>query len=241
MPLPRVINIVSKDPIEARFNNSLPQAIFFDLDGTLVDSVPDLTFAIDAMLKQLHLPLAGEDRVRNWVGNGADALIKHALTYGLNVTSADESIDGYFAQARPLFFAGYEKNLSQRSAVYAGVIATLVSLQEKKIPLALITNKPIEFTLPLLKHLCLYEYFDVIIGGDSLAHKKPHPLPLEHAAQSLKKPIKCCLMVGDSRSDIQSARRAGCPVLAVSYGYNHGEPIENEQPDWVCNNLSDIF
>ena len=219
------------------FNGGSPQAIFFDLDGTLVDSVPDLAFAIDAMLEQLELPLAGVHRVRAWVGNGADALIKSALDEQSDQADADE----YFTRARGLFFTSYAQNLSQRSVVYPGVISALTILKNQQIPLALITNKPIEFTLPLLKHLCLHDFFDEIIGGDSLAHKKPHPLPLEHAAKSLSKPIEYCLMVGDSRSDIHAARRAGCPVLAVTYGYNHGENIEHEKPDSICDDLSDVF
>lgn len=226
------------EQIKALFDGQMPQAVLFDLDGTLLDSVPDLSFAIDLMLDQLALPKAGEAKVRCWVGNGAAALIERALADACD--SSNQAV-ALFDQARGLFFKAYEDNLSARSRVYPGVIEALKQLQQQSTPLALITNKPIEFTLPLLAHFGLDGFFIEVIGGDSLEHKKPHPLPLQYAAQTLNASIEHCLMVGDSRSDIQAAKAAGCPVLAVTYGYNHGCDIRDEKPDVVCDDLTQVF
>lgn len=198
-----------------------PKAIFFDLDGTLVDSIPDLAHAIDNMLHDLQLPLAGEDRVRLWVGNGARKLVLRALAYAL--PSEESAIDeALFSRAHGLFSLHYQQS-ADNSRLYPNVLPTLKRLKDAGIRLALITNKPTQFIPSILKHVGLDEMFEVILGGDSLAQQKPHPLPLLHAMQQFALSANDCVMVGDSGNDIYAACACGMASICVTYGYNHGE------------------
>jgi phosphoglycolate phosphatase len=213
-----------------------PKLVLFDLDGTLVNSLPDLAFCVDEMLRQLGLPPAGLERVGRWVGNGVERLVKRALT-GDFIAEPEETL---FASALPMFLELYAKNSSRSSQVYPGAKATLEWLQARSIPLACVTNKTARFTLPLLQNLGIDHYFGLVLSGDSLPEKKPHPLPLLTAAAHFRVQPKDCLMVGDSRNDIQAARAAGFTVVAVSYGYNHGQDIRTAEPDAVIDSLSEL-
>ena len=214
-----------------------PQLILFDLDGTLVDSVPDLAAAIDGMMCQLGLPERGEAAVREWVGNGIHNLVGRALNNSMTV-STDTAL---FNQALPIFMQLYAANTAAHSHLYPSVLETLVFLkQQPYLQLGCITNKAEQFTLPLLEQLTIRDYFDIIISGDSLPEKKPHPLPLLHAATQLGVIPQQTLMVGDSKSDVQAARAAGMPMIAVSYGYNHGEDIRDYLPDAVIDELAEL-
>ncbi|MEH6579597.1 MAG: phosphoglycolate phosphatase [Amphritea sp.] len=222
------------------FNGSDPQLILFDLDGTLLDSVPDLALAVDQMLSAVNRQPAGEARVREWVGNGAQTLVKRALA-GQQDYVESEVDDELFEQAYQLFLSFYADCSAVGSVLYEGVKAFLDEVQERGIKLGLITNKPIHFTLPLLETFQLADYFAIVLGGDSLSEKKPHPMPLIHAMQQLQHTPAQTLMIGDSRSDIRSAQAAGCAVAAVTYGYNHGEPVSRYQPDRVVDNLLELL
>jgi phosphoglycolate phosphatase len=207
--------------------------IFFDLDGTLIDSVPDLALAVDAMLRQLGLPPRGEARVREWVGNGADNLIRRALAGDLAGEVPAERVEC----ARPLFKAAYREHLCVHTRVYPGVREGLTTLRARGYRLACITNKPTEFAVPLVEQLGIGVFFEQVLGGDCTPAKKPAPDALLLTAERMRVPIGDVLMVGDSRNDVLAARHAGCPVAAVPYGYNHGEDIRAAQPDVVIDSL----
>ena len=214
-----------------------PKAIFFDLDGTIIDSIGDLTVAITKMLIDLEHPEPELETVKSWVGNGVPRLVKRALT----LTMEGEPEPALFNRARPLFDKHYQANLAGYSELYDSVEITLQQLTKANIPLVCITNKDTRFTEPLLKNLGVDHYFKAIIGGDALPQKKPEPEPLFFAAKQCNVAINECLMVGDSRSDIQAARAAGCPVVAVTYGYNHGEDIRLSNPDITIDTMDQLL
>jgi phosphoglycolate phosphatase len=209
------------------------QAILFDLDGTLADTVPDLAVAVDRMLLDLGLRPAGEARVRSWVGNGATRLLQRALH------DADASAIP-IEQALSLFLKHYGYEFAVRSRLYPEVAATLRQLAARGLRLAVCTNKPAKFVRPLLAHFGIEPLFSAIVAGDDLPRKKPDPAPLRHLADQLKVSIAACLMVGDSRNDVEAARAAGMPVAAVSYGYNYGENIRDSNPDLVIDAFGDL-
>ena len=212
-------------------------AIFIDLDGTLVDSVPDLTVAVDTMLEQLGLPPRGEERVRQWVGNGAEMLIRRALVDNLDGNAPDELV----AQGRPLFNAAYQTNLAVGSRLYPGVMEGLRALQALGYRLACITNKPTVFAKPLVERMGIGVFFELVLGGECAPRKKPAPDALLLTAERLGVDIHQVLMVGDSKNDVQAARNAGCcGVVVVPYGYNHGEDIRTAEPDLVIDSLADL-
>ncbi|MDO6563965.1 phosphoglycolate phosphatase [Amphritea sp. 1_MG-2023] len=224
--------------LTSHFNDQLPRLVLFDLDGTLLDSVPDLALAIDRMLAALDLPFAGETQVRNWVGNGAPLLVKRALLGSGAVRDIDDEPDeALFEQAFALFLHHYGQCSAEQSQLYAGVREYLDFLQTQQVDMGLVTNKPIRFTETLLDEFDLRRYFSVVLGGDSLEEKKPHPLPLLHAMTQRGSTAEQTLMIGDSRSDIKAAQAAGCQVAAVTYGYNHGEPVSIYQPDFMIDDL----
>ncbi|MGH8657050.1 MAG: phosphoglycolate phosphatase [Gammaproteobacteria bacterium] len=214
-----------------------PKLILFDLDGTLVDSVPDLAYSIDTMLEQLYMSPQGMEKVKLWVGKGAERLVKRALTGG-----ADEEPDQrLFQEAFAIFSDIYAENTCRQSRLYPGVREGIHYLLEAGYALGCITNKRQRFTRPLLRSLGLLSGFSVVVSGDSLGEKKPSPEPLLYAAQSLGVSAKDSLMVGDSINDVLAARVARMPVIGVRYGYNHGEDIADARPDYVLDSLVEIM
>lgn len=219
------------------FQGELPRLVMFDLDGTLVDSVPDLAAAIDQTLILLGRPAAGVERVRDWVGNGARVLVRRALAGGLQ----HEHIDATAAeQALELFMQAYAQSHALTS-VYPGARETLNWLRGQGVELAVVTNKPERFVAPLLDEKGLGGYFRWIIGGDTLPQQKPDPAALLHVLQLARIDAAQALFIGDSRNDVLAARAAGVPCVAVSYGYNHGRPIAEEGPAWVLDNLRELL
>ncbi len=213
-----------------------PKMILIDVDGTLVDSVPDLAFCVDEMMKRLGRPAHGEEKVRDWVGNGVERLVRRALVGQLE----GEPDEADFEQAYPLFLELYAENTSQRSCLYPGVREGLDYLKAEGYRLGCVTNKAEQFTLPLLRDLGIYDDFEIIIAGDTLPKKKPDPLPLLHGAEQLGVAPADALMLGDSQSDVKAARAAGFQIVCMSYGYNHGEDIRNYNPDAVIDSLTEI-
>ena len=211
-------------------------ALFFDLDGTLVDSVPDLTAAVNVMLRQLGLPARDEAQVRAWVGNGMNNLIHRALT-GDMAGQADPEL---FARAKPLYRAAYAENISVYSSLYPGARVGLAELHATGWPMACVTNKPAEFALPLLDRLGIGHFFAAVVGGECIPHPKPAPDALLLSAERLGVPITRGLMVGDSVNDVGAARNAGCAVVCVPYGYNHGRDIREAEPDAVIASIADL-
>jgi phosphoglycolate phosphatase len=213
-----------------------PRMILIDVDGTLVDSVPDLAFCVDAMMARLGRPSRGESEVRNWVGNGVERLVRRALTGTLD----GEPDEADYERAYPIFLELYQENTSKRSHLYAGIREGLDYLRASGYPLGCVTNKAAQFTEPLLEDLGVRGYFDIVVSGDTLPRKKPDPMPLMHAAAHFGVEPTEALMVGDSVSDVKAARAAGFAIVCMSYGYNHGRDIREAQPDAVLDSLIQI-
>jgi phosphoglycolate phosphatase len=213
-----------------------PEMILIDVDGTLVDSVPDLAYCVDEMMKQIDMPIHGEDKVREWVGNGVERLTRRALIGQLD----GEPDDALFEKAYPIFLELYAENTSKRSCLYPGVEEGLDYLQAQGYKLGCVTNKAAEFTHPLLKDLGIFDRFEIVISGDTLAKKKPDPLPLLHGAEHFGVKAENAMMLGDSMSDVKAARAAGFQIICMSYGYNHGEDIRDYNPDAVIDSMAEL-
>ena len=213
-----------------------PKMVLIDVDGTLVDSVPDLAFCVDEMLKAVDMSPHGEAEVRHWVGNGVERLVRRALIGQLD----GEPDDALFEKAYPIFMELYKENTSKRSCLYPGVKEGIDYLQAAGYKLGCVTNKAEEFTHPLLKDLGLFDYFESIVSGDSLDKKKPDPLPLLYSAEKLGVSAEDSLMLGDSISDVKAARAAGFQIICMSYGYNHGVDIRESKPDAVIDSMVEL-
>ena len=214
-----------------------PELIVFDLDGTLVDSVPDIAIAINKMLAALQQATYTEDQVRQWVGNGAEMLIKRALTGILEPTEVPQKL----AQAISLFDQFYSANVCDKSELYLGVIEGLDALKIAGISMACVTNKPEKFTLPLLEQLGLKDYFQFIASGDSYPVMKPDPLPLLEGAKFFSADVTQCLMVGDSINDIQAGKRAEFKTAAVSYGYAGKYTLDELEADYTLDRIDQLI
>ncbi|MCP3687064.1 MAG: phosphoglycolate phosphatase [Gammaproteobacteria bacterium] len=213
-----------------------PRLVLIDLDGTLVDSVPDIAYCIDQTMIQLGLPERGEQAVRCWVGNGVENLVKRALSNQMDGV-VDEAL---FKPALAIFWDLYSANICVRSLLYDGVIEGLDYLSGRGYKIGCVTNKARSFTLPLLEQLQISQYFEVTVCGDDTARKKPDPLPLLTAARLLHSRPEQSLMLGDSRSDVEAARAAGFQIICMSYGYNHGENIDSYTPDAVIDSMVEL-
>jgi len=213
-----------------------PKLIMIDVDGTLVDSVPDLAYCIDEMMQKLGLQKWGEVKVRHWVGNGIPKLVERALSGELE----GRPIKEVFNVAYPIFLDLYEDNNAQRSYLYDGVREGLDYLISQGYQLGCVTNKSEQFTHPLLKVLGIFNDFKIIISGDTLAKRKPDPMPLLYCAERFNLKPEECLMLGDSVSDVKAARAAGFDIICMSYGYNHGNDIADENPDLVIDSMSQL-
>ena len=213
-----------------------PELIVFDLDGTLVDSAPDIAQAVDAMLQGLGMPVAGEVRVRGWIGNGVATLVKRALT-GERQPQGEPP---RFAEALALFMDAYEAHLCDRSRLYPGVVEGLAELKAQGYRTACVTNKHSRFTDDLLQRLGLAAYFDATGSGDQFARHKPDPEPLLKTAARFGADPKRCLMVGDSANDAEAAHRAGFRLALVPYGYHGGVEIGALEPDVVVESIAEL-
>ena len=218
---------------EQLFPGRLPRLVMFDLDGTLVDSVPDLAAAVDNMLLKLGRQPVGIESVRDWVGNGVQMLVRRALANHID----GEGVDEVEAEHALELFNGFYEDGHDLTVVYPGVRDTLKWLNKQGVEMALITNKPERFVAPLLDQMKIGRYFKWIIGGDTLPQKKPDPAALFFVMKMANIPASQTLFVGDSRSDVLAAKAAGVKCVALSYGYNHGRPINDESPNLVIDDL----
>lgn len=211
-----------------------PKLVMFDLDGTLVDSVADIALSLNRALADVGLPAVTEVQVRTWVGRGASRLIYCVLEHEHREPALHDEL-----LAR--FMARYQESVCEVSTVYPGGRELLQACKAAGLYLACVTNKPYAPAKALLEALDLIQPFDLLLGGDSLAHKKPHPGPLQHCLKHFGVTATQALMVGDSRNDVEAARAAGVKVVALPWGYNHGEPIEAARPDWLVDSLEELL
>lgn len=212
-----------------------PRAILLDLDGTLLDSAPDLAAAANGMLAELGLPARDPAVIATYIGKGIPRLVERTLTGSLDAL-ADPAL---LSRALPIYERHYAAESGQRSVPFPGVIEGLRALHGAGLPLACITNKAERFTLDLLKRTALDGFFKVVVCGDTVARKKPDPEPVLAACARLGVRPGEALMIGDSANDVQSARAAGCPVWCVPYGYNEGRPVESLDCDRIVPDLAE--
>ncbi|MCB5161020.1 phosphoglycolate phosphatase [Marinomonas algarum] len=211
-----------------------PELVCLDLDGTLVDSVPDIAVAVDAFLVELGAPLAGEERVRTWIGFGASKLIDQALAWG-NLDT------GLHDEAYRIFLLHYRAHSTDKTTLYPNVKALLKAFKHNGVPVALITNKPSVFVKPILDHFELTEHFGWLLGGDTLEEKKPSALPLLHCSESIEALPEKCLMIGDSITDFNAAKNAGFKCALVTYGYHQGVDLASLGADALMDDLAELL
>lgn len=216
-----------------RFNPSRLTAAIVDLDGTMVDTLGDFDVVLNAMLADMSLPPVDRAFIEHTVGKGSEHLIRSTLVHVGGEASAFEA-----AWAR--YQHHYLSINGEHAAVYPGVREGLQALSARGLAVACLTNKPTAFARPLLQKKGLSQYFTHVFGGDAFERKKPDPLPLLKTCEALGAAPSCTLMVGDSSNDARAARAAGCPVVLVSYGYNHGEPVQSVDADGVIDRLDQL-
>jgi phosphoglycolate phosphatase len=209
------------------------QAAIIDLDGTLIHTLGDFEVALNRVLETLGLPAASSGLIERSVGKGSSHLVHAVVTHQLTLLSPASramdpaSLQRLLKQAEQLYQQHYNAVNGQYATLYPGVLEGLQQLTEAGLRLACVTNKPLTFALGLLEQKGLRRFFEKIYGGDSFERRKPDPLPLQKTCAALGTPFDRTLMVGDSSNDAQAAGSAGCPVVLMTYGYNHGEPIRN--------------
>lgn len=215
-------------------------AAIIDLDGTMVDTLGDFAEALNRMLGDLELPPIAAQHIERMVGKGSEHLLRSVLNHVLEhmgkAPTAIE-IEALYAHAWPSYQRHYLAINGHYARVYPGVEAGLQALRHAGLRLACLTNKPTSFALPLLRAKGLEGYFEQVFGGDSFDRKKPDPLPLLKTCEALQTAPARTLMVGDSSNDAQAARAAGCPVVLVTYGYNHGLPAQAVDADGYVDSL----
>lgn len=209
--------------------------VMFDLDGTLLDTAPQIAEAANRMLVALGKPMLPQAQIASYIGEGVQNLIRRCLTGDLSAEPEAE----LFARAQPLYHGFYANNATD-SQPFAGVVTALQQLKAKGYLLACVTNKPEKFTLPLLEKAGLANFFQMVVSGDTLPKKKPDPLPLLHICQKLDILPAEAMLVGDSNTDIQAAHAAGCFVVTVPYGYNQGRAIDVATVDATVQQLTDV-
>jgi phosphoglycolate phosphatase len=210
------------------------KGVFFDLDGTLFDTAPELTFATNQMLKDIDLQELESDIIKSFIGKGADNLVRKSISY-----SSKQDPEILFRKARQLFDKYYILNAAQ-SLPYDGVEEVLIKLKKKKLSLACVTNKPEIYTQVILEESGLISYLDLVVAGDTVSRKKPDPMQLQYSCEKLELEPKQVIMVGDSCNDIEAGFSAGTYVVTVPYGYQYGQSIESAKVDLAIKNLNDL-
>jgi phosphoglycolate phosphatase len=209
------------------------RAAIVDLDGTMIDTLGDFVVALNRMLEELHLPGIERQAIERMIGKGSEHLVRSVL---LHVGGAPQA----YGAAWDAYQRHYLAINGQHSEVYPGVLEGLTLLKARGLRMACLTNKPTNFALPLLAAKGLDGFFSVVFGGDAFERKKPNPLPLLKTCEALPSNPAQTLMIGDSSNDAAAARAAGCPVLLVTYGYNHGEPVRSVEADGFVDSLAEL-
>lgn len=212
------------------------QGVLLDLDGTLLDTLPDLAASANEARRSLGMSALDEAIIRTFVGKGADNLIKRTLAGSLD---APEPEDTVFEHARSVFFAHYRATNGDRAKLYPGVVEGLQAIADMGIPMAVVTNKPYDFSVALLARTDLMRFMKTVVGGDTCARRKPDPQPILHACQSLQCHPAATLTIGDSVNDALAAKAAGCGVVVVPYGYNEGRPVTDLRVDGIVESVLD--
>lgn len=230
------------------FERFAVDAVVLDLDGTMIDTLGDFELALNRMLADLPPPhpqhRVDRSTVARMLGKGSEHLIRNVLSLVAVAAAAPEpgaeQLEKLHLQAWTSYQRHYLAHNGEHSAVYPGVVAALTQLRDDGLKIACLTNKPGAFALPLLKMKGLDEFFQQVFGGDAFERKKPDPLPLLRTCAALGTAPQRTLMIGDSSNDAQAARAAGCPVLLVTYGYNHGEPVRGVDADAFVDSLQSL-
>ena len=206
------------------------QAVMIDLDGTMVDTIGDFEVALNRALSDLQVPTANRLLIERSIGKGSEHLIRTVLKHQFalpEMSGNTREVEQLFTPVWKRYEHHYLSINGEFSNVFPGVMEGLEQIKALGLPMACLTNKPVSFTLPLIQDKGLAPYFTKVFGGDSFERKKPDPLPLLKTCEALQSLPAQTLMVGDSSNDAQAADAAGCPVVLMTYGYNHGEPIQN--------------
>ena len=212
------------------------RALIIDLDGTMLDTAPDFLAAINRMRADFQLPPLDLQTVTDFVGKGSENLIMRVLAEDFS----EDELQAHFPLAMERYQHHYLAINGDFSTLYEGVFEGLLALKNLGMRLACVTNKPIAFTEPLLAKKNLKQFFEVVYGGDSFTRKKPDPLPLTEACRYFGLAPEQVLAIGDSSNDARAARAAGCPVLVVPYGYNHGEAVQTIESDGIVASLLEV-
>jgi phosphoglycolate phosphatase len=210
--------------------------LIFDLDGTLIDSAPDLALAINSMMEDLNFDPIPLDVIKGFIGNGAKTLVSRSLSYRHQHRVSRELYDRAFQK----FMEAYKSNPCEKTKLYPGVKETLKYLKGEGYQMVICTNKPEGFLAPILEGLDIDRYFDNWIGETSLNEKKPSGLPLLYLAKEALAPIDSCLMIGDSRNDVLAASNANMESIGLSYGYNYGEGLKKYNPTVIINKFINL-
>lgn len=207
------------------------RSVTFDLDGTLLDTIADLAEGCRLMLEEIGAPSRTPEEVHGFVGKGMAVLIERCLTW-------DEAPDeARLQEAIQSFRKHYAAVNGQQATIYPGVREGLAAWQAEGVKMGIVTNKPTQFTLPLLAHVGLDHYFDVVVCGDTTAERKPHPEPVLYACNAMGVAPQHNLHIGDSFNDVAAARAAGSVAFCVPYGYNEGEPVDSANCDALVSDL----
>lgn len=217
------------------------ELIIFDFDGTLINSIPDLTLAVNKMLFVYKLQPLTVEQVTPFIGNGAKPLVKRALEFTMQNQNLSEEL---LKEAFAIYFSAYKEVTCDKTFMYPGVLDTLTYLDNKGYKMVICTNKPYGFIEPILNKLAIKKFFKNWIGEDSLPQKKPNAMPLLHLANEMNTSVEYSIMIGDSKNDILAAQNSGMESIGVSYGYNYNENISDYNPTYVIDNfakLQDLF
>lgn len=212
------------------------KVIGFDLDGTLVNTLPDLTLVVNSMFNEHGLPTVTQAQVLSWVGKGADIFFQNAVNYTGKIFEAEK-----LTQMRASFDKFYAQYVCEKSELYPNVKSTLETLKAQGFTLVVITNKPTHLVEPVLSAFGIYHLFSETLGGQSLPKIKPHPDPMFFICEKFGITPKELLFVGDSENDVIASKAAGCDVVGLTYGYNYNVPIEQAQSTFVTSEFADVI
>ena len=215
--------------------------IMFDLDGTLIETAPEICDAVNDTLARFDLPGVTQQQVDDWIGHGTRELLISALAYAGKTDVAAVRASDSLSLIAAEFDKHYQRRCGTRSQLYPQVRETLIALKERGVKLAVVTNKEARYTDTVLNAHQLTPLFDRIVSGDTMLRKKPDPMGIQSCLTQFETPAHRALFVGDSSIDVATARNAGVQVWALPYGYNMGQPIAQSEPDRLIADCSALL